>query len=112
MKRVPKVPVSLAVEPELRSRAKKLGESECRIRRDAALPVDDDNELAPDAWGFRDTSFRLLPNGSVTLTGNRYALSGLELGRITAADVPPDGVATVAGPVVVLRLDDGVRGYR
>lgn len=40
------------------------------------------------------------------------ALSGLELGRITAADVPPDGVATVAGPVVVLRLDDGVRGYR
>ncbi len=44
-----------------------------------ALPVDDDAHLAPDAWGFRDTSFRLLDNGSVTLTGDRYALSGLEL---------------------------------
>ena len=40
------------------------------------------------------------------------ALSGLELGGWTAADVPSDGVATVVGPVVVLRLDDGVRGYR
>jgi outer membrane protein assembly factor BamB len=40
------------------------------------------------------------------------ALSGLELGRLPAADVPADGVATVVGTVVVLRLDDGVRGYR
>ena len=40
------------------------------------------------------------------------ALSGLELGRLPAPDVPADGVATVVGPVVVLRLDDGVRGYR
>ena len=40
------------------------------------------------------------------------ALSGLELGRLTASDVPADGVATVVGPVVVLRLDEGVRGYR
>lgn len=44
-----------------------------------ALPVEDDAQLAHDAWGFRDTSFKLLDNGSVTLTGNRYALSGLEL---------------------------------
>ena len=44
-----------------------------------ALPVEDDEQLAPDAWGFRDTAFNLLPNGSVTLTGGRYALSGLEL---------------------------------
>ncbi|MEP6765669.1 MAG: FAD-binding oxidoreductase, partial [Gemmatimonadaceae bacterium] len=44
-----------------------------------ALPVEDDEQLARDAWGFRDTSFKLLENGSVTLTGNRYALSGLEL---------------------------------
>lgn len=44
-----------------------------------ALPVEDDEQLARDAWGFRDTSFKLLDNGSVTLTGNRYALSGLEL---------------------------------
>ena len=39
-------------------------------------------------------------------------LTGLELGQITAAGIPSDGVATVVGPVVVLRLDDGVRGYR
>lgn len=44
-----------------------------------ALPVEDDAQLAHDAWGFRDTSFKLLDNGSVTLTGNRYALAGLEL---------------------------------
>jgi alkyldihydroxyacetonephosphate synthase len=44
-----------------------------------ALPFDDDTQLAPDAWGFRDTAFKLLPNGSVSLSGNRYALSGLEL---------------------------------
>ena len=43
------------------------------------LPIDDDQELAADAWGFRDTSFSMLPNGSVALSGNRYALSGLEL---------------------------------
>lgn len=44
-----------------------------------ALPVEDDAQLAEDAWGFRDTSFALLPNGSVSLSGKRYALSGLEL---------------------------------
>ena len=44
-----------------------------------ALPVEDDEQLAHDAWGYRDTSFKLLDNGSVTLTGKRYALSGLEL---------------------------------
>lgn len=43
------------------------------------LPVEDDAQLAHDAWGFRDTSFTLLGNGSVSLTGERYALSGLEL---------------------------------
>jgi alkyldihydroxyacetonephosphate synthase len=32
-----------------------------------------------DVWGFRDSGFRVLPNGSVTLTGSRYALSGMEL---------------------------------
>jgi outer membrane protein assembly factor BamB len=40
------------------------------------------------------------------------ALSGIELGRLPAPGVPSDGVATVLGPVVVLRLDDEVRGYR
>jgi alkyldihydroxyacetonephosphate synthase len=32
-----------------------------------------------DVWGFRDSAFRILPNGSVTLTGSRYPLSGTEL---------------------------------
>ena len=44
-----------------------------------ALPVEDDEQLAHDAWGYRDTTFKLLDNGSVVLTGKRYALSGLEL---------------------------------
>jgi alkyldihydroxyacetonephosphate synthase len=44
-----------------------------------ALPVEDESQLAQDAWGFRDTNFKLLDNGSVTLTGNRYALAGLQL---------------------------------
>lgn len=35
--------------------------------------------IAPDVWGFADTRFVLLPNGNVTLTGNRYALCGAEL---------------------------------
>src|SRR5438094_7534577 len=32
-----------------------------------------------DVWGFRDSGFRVLQNGSVILTGSRYALSGMEL---------------------------------
>ncbi len=39
----------------------------------------DDDKLSPEVWGFRDTHFTILPNGSVTLTGGRYALSGSEL---------------------------------
>jgi alkyldihydroxyacetonephosphate synthase len=60
-----------------------------------SLPVDDDAILAPDAWGFRDTSFAITPAGNVTLTGDRYALSGLEL---------PDLVPWVEG-VMQLRFD-------
>ena len=45
-----------------------------------APPVADDDQLiSPDVWGFRDTAFTILPNGNVTLTGSRYALSGSEL---------------------------------
>lgn len=44
-----------------------------------SLPLDDDADLAFDAWGFRDTAFRRLENGNVVLGGNRYALSGIEL---------------------------------
>lgn len=56
-----------------------MNDSHARRIVPTALPVEDDAQLARDAWGFRDTSFKLLDNGSVTLSGNRYALSGLEL---------------------------------
>jgi hypothetical protein len=41
----------------------------------------------------------------------RDVLTGSELGSWAAGDVPSDGTVTVVGPVVVLRLDDGVRSY-
>jgi len=45
-----------------------------------APPVQPDDQLvSSDVWGFRDTAFTILPNGNVTLTGSRYALSGSEL---------------------------------
>jgi len=44
-----------------------------------APPARDADPLAPDVWGFADTRFTLLPNGSVTLTGSRYAIAGQEL---------------------------------
>src|SRR6266545_583410 len=36
-------------------------------------------EESQDGWGFRDSAFTVRPNGSVLLTGSRYALSGVEL---------------------------------
>jgi alkyldihydroxyacetonephosphate synthase len=42
-------------------------------------PAPDTEAISPDVWGFRDSGFVVLPNGSVTLTGTRYALSGTEL---------------------------------
>ena len=62
----------------------------------AAAPVETGEVVVPTTSGFVRID----------------ALSGLELGRLTAPDVPADGVATVVGPVVVLRLDDGVRTFR
>jgi alkyldihydroxyacetonephosphate synthase len=41
-------------------------------------PRDDSLESLP-VWGFRDTAFEVLPNGSVILTGSRYPLCGAEL---------------------------------
>ena len=38
-----------------------------------------DEPLSLDAWGFQDTSFKVLDNGNVTLTGSRYPLAGQEL---------------------------------
>jgi alkyldihydroxyacetonephosphate synthase len=42
-------------------------------------PPFDRADESPDVWGFRDSGFTVLPNGSVQLTGSRYALSGSEL---------------------------------
>lgn len=49
-----------------------------RIVPPAPPPRDDSLESLP-AWGFRDTAFRVLPNRSVILTGERYPLCGAEL---------------------------------
>lgn len=38
-----------------------------------------DEEESLDVWGFRDTHFEILSNGSVRLTGTRYSLCGQEL---------------------------------
>ncbi len=74
------------------------------------LRVDDDQLLAPYTWGFRDTAFTVLANGSVSLTGGRYALSGLELpdllpwiSRVLGVELQPDPSAAhrTASPVAV-----------
>lgn len=62
----------------------------------AAAPAETAELVVPTAEGF----VRLDP------------LTGAELGRLPAPDVPADGVAATVGPVVVLRLADEVRGYR
>ncbi|RBY80413.1 hypothetical protein DQ239_02570 [Blastococcus sp. TF02-09] len=62
----------------------------------AAAPVETGEVVVPTAEGFVRIE----------------TPSGAELGRFAAPDLPSDGVATVVGPVVVLRLDDEVRGYR
>lgn len=71
-------------------------------------PTTDDDALAPDVWGFRDTRFTLLPNGSVTLTGGRYALSGQELPdllpwveRVMSVTLPRTGLQESAYPPAV-----------
>lgn len=43
------------------------------------VPTPSTDEEALDGWGFADTKFVVKPNGSVTLTGNRYNLSGQDL---------------------------------
>ncbi|MGH7561368.1 MAG: FAD-binding oxidoreductase [Gemmatimonadales bacterium] len=38
-----------------------------------------EDEESLEGWGFRDSAFTILPNESVTMSGRRYQLSGLEL---------------------------------
>jgi len=61
-------------------------------------PIDPDpaDEESLDVWGFRDTAFRLRPDGVVVLTGGRYALSGQELPDLLSwvhAKIHPDVAA-------------------
>jgi alkyldihydroxyacetonephosphate synthase len=44
-----------------------------------ALPPRDDALESLPVWGFRDTTFRVLPDRSVVLTGDRYAMCGDEM---------------------------------
>jgi len=43
------------------------------------LELDPRDEESLDVWGFRDTRFRVRPDGVVELTGSRYPLCGEEL---------------------------------
>ncbi len=56
-------------------------------------------EESLEEWGFRDTGFRILENGSVILSGSRYALCGAELPdllpwtrRVFGVELPPGDV--------------------
>jgi len=62
------------------------------------------DELSLDVWGFRDSAFRAMPNGSVVFIGSRYALCGAEMPDllpwvrdVLGAELRPDDVHDVAG---------------
>lgn len=38
-----------------------------------------DNQIYDHKWGFTDTYFKILPDGAVTVSGSRYAISGTEM---------------------------------
>jgi alkyldihydroxyacetonephosphate synthase len=44
-----------------------------------APPPRDDALESPDVWGFRDSAFQVLPNGSVVMSGDRYPMCGDEM---------------------------------
>lgn len=52
--------------------------SPTRIYPPALAPKPEEEESL-DVWGFRDTKFEILNNGSVRLSGSRYSLCGQEL---------------------------------
>lgn len=73
--------------------------------------LDPQDVESQDVWGFRDTRFDINDRGHVVLTGNRYALSGLELPsllpwaagmlgvELRAADInPPNYPTTIPEP--------------
>jgi outer membrane protein assembly factor BamB len=64
----------------------------------------------PAAKDARAPASLLVPEDGAFV--QRDPSTGAELGRSTAADLPDGGIATQAGPVVVLRLPERVLGYR
>jgi len=44
-----------------------------------ARPRGSGDEESLEVWGFRDSAFQVLPNGSVSFSGSRYPVSGIEL---------------------------------
>ncbi|MFO0688568.1 MAG: FAD-binding oxidoreductase [Myxococcota bacterium] len=52
--------------------------ADSRIHPAHEAPAPDEQESL-DVWGFRDTAFRVRPDGVVVLSGDRYALCGEEL---------------------------------
>ena len=60
-------------------------------------PTSGDDSMSLSAWGFDDSRFEAREDGTVTLTGDRYALSGSEF---------PDLLPWIAG-VIQLDLDPG-----
>ena len=52
--------------------------ADSRIHPAHEAPAPDEQESL-DVWGFRDTAFRVRPDGAVVLSGDRYALCGEEL---------------------------------
>jgi alkyldihydroxyacetonephosphate synthase len=80
-------------------------------------PLDAD-VVSAEVWGFADTAFTILPNGNVTVTGDRYALSGQELPdllpwmrRVLDIDFPLDDVHVESYPPAVpaARTNDAFR---
>ena len=63
----------------LRSCAREVCLSEADRIVPEPLQRDPRDEESLDVWGFRDTSFRVRPDGVVELTGERYPLCGEEL---------------------------------
>jgi alkyldihydroxyacetonephosphate synthase len=64
----------LPLQPEIRRPAADPG-----TITSGGAPPPSGAEVSLDVWGYRDTAFSILPNGSVSLSGARYALSGHEL---------------------------------
>jgi alkyldihydroxyacetonephosphate synthase len=72
------------------------------------IVVDPADAESLDVWGFRDTAFRLRPDGVVQLTGSRYELSGKELPELLGwvhdtihPDVRPDDLNPSAYPPAI-----------